>query len=121
MKVHIFGAVSSPSCANFALQKTAQDNQHNYSKEAVDTIQHNFYVGDCLKSVFSKIQAISLFKELSEICSKGGFKLTKWTSNSKSVLLSMPVDDRRELVKDLDLDKKVHKLKVHWVSVKYRE
>ncbi|KAL7827080.1 hypothetical protein SRHO_G00327980 [Serrasalmus rhombeus] len=33
MKVHLFGAVSSPSCANFALQKTAQDNQHNYDKE----------------------------------------------------------------------------------------
>ncbi|KAL7826237.1 hypothetical protein SRHO_G00339750 [Serrasalmus rhombeus] len=33
MKVHLFGAISSPSCANFALQKTAQDNQHNYDKE----------------------------------------------------------------------------------------
>lgn len=27
MLVHIFGAMSSPSCANFALQKTADDNE----------------------------------------------------------------------------------------------
>ena len=28
MLVHLFGAVSSPSCASFALRRTAEDNQH---------------------------------------------------------------------------------------------
>lgn len=32
MIVHIFGAVSSPSCATFALLKTADDNQNQYSE-----------------------------------------------------------------------------------------
>ena len=38
MTVHLFGAVSSPSCANFALRKTATDNQEDFSNEAVKTV-----------------------------------------------------------------------------------
>jgi len=30
MTVHLFGAVSSPACANYALQSTADDNEDNY-------------------------------------------------------------------------------------------
>ncbi|GAA6102997.1 uncharacterized protein LOC117595338 [Tachysurus ichikawai] len=33
MTVHLFGAVSSPSIANFALRKTAQDNTSNFPPE----------------------------------------------------------------------------------------
>ena len=39
------------------------------------------------------------------MCATGGFKLTKWTSNSRAVLASVPVDERAKEVKDLDLDK----------------
>lgn len=38
------GPTSWPSCANFGLQQTADDNQQEFSKEAVDSIKHNFYV-----------------------------------------------------------------------------
>ena len=51
MKVHIFGATSSPACANYALLRTAQDNEQSFSKLARDTVRHNFYVDDCLQSV----------------------------------------------------------------------
>ena len=51
MAVHLFGGVSSPSFANFALKKTAEDNRSTFSLEAVHTLKHNFYVEDCLKSV----------------------------------------------------------------------
>ena len=30
MCVHLFGATSSPSCCNFALKKTACDNEHKF-------------------------------------------------------------------------------------------
>ncbi|KAK7882732.1 hypothetical protein WMY93_028906 [Mugilogobius chulae] len=33
MRVHLFGAVSSPSIANFALRQTAEDNKHKYEQE----------------------------------------------------------------------------------------
>ena len=39
MTVHLFGAVSSPSCANFALRKTGVDNQADFSTEAVRTVE----------------------------------------------------------------------------------
>ncbi len=38
MTVHLFGAVSSPSCACFAQRKTAEDNQHSIDLEVIDTV-----------------------------------------------------------------------------------
>ena len=46
MLVHIFGAKSSPCCANKALNATAQDNERNYSPEVIKTVHRNFYVDD---------------------------------------------------------------------------
>lgn len=105
MTVHLFGAVSSPSCANFALKRTADDNEGKCSTEVLNTIRHNFYVDDFLKSVPNESQAICLVKELKSVCATGGFKLTKWTSNSRAVLASVPAEERAKEVKDLDLDK----------------
>ncbi len=54
MTVHLFGAVSSPSCACYALRKTAEDNQALFPAEVIQTVKHNFYVDDCSKSTSSK-------------------------------------------------------------------
>lgn len=105
MKVHLFGAVSSPSITNFALQQTGKDNSDKYSMEVLDTIKHNFYVDDCLKSVASKRQAIKLIKDLREACAHGGFTLTKWVSNSQEVLTTVPEKHRAKLVKQRDCDR----------------
>eukprot|EP00064_Thunnus_orientalis_P022985 superscaffoldBa00008270_g23209 len=105
MIVHIFGAVSSPSCATFASLKTAEDNQDKYPAEAVDTVRQNFYVDDCLKSVSPVEQAVQLYKNLKEMCSKGGFHLNKWLSNNHSVLARIPEEERAKEVKTLNLDR----------------
>ncbi|KAK2559394.1 hypothetical protein P5673_018015 [Acropora cervicornis] len=42
--VHIFGAKSSPCCANKALNNTAQDNEDNSLQEVVETVHRNFCV-----------------------------------------------------------------------------
>lgn len=55
---------------------------------------------DCLKSVATEIQAI----DLRDLCSLGGFKLTKWGSNSRAVLTSIPDEDKAKQKKNLDLD-----------------
>ena len=83
--VHLFGATSSPSCANFGLRRTADDNHAVFSKEVTDTVRRNFYVDDCLKSVRNEVEAIPLVSDLRELLSKGGFRLTKWISNSRRV------------------------------------
>lgn len=87
MTVHLFGATSSASCASYVLKTTAEDNHEQYSKEAVDTVLNNFYVDDCLKSVPTEVQVVNIQEELTSLCTQGRFRLTKWISNSRAVLL----------------------------------
>ena len=102
MKKHIFGSVSSPGCANFALQKCAKDN-YNFSPEAARTIERSFYIDDCLKSVPSVEAAVKLVDELKQLCAKGGFNLTKFVSNRPEVTESLPNIDKTELMKSAEL------------------
>ena len=104
MAVHLFGGVSSPSCANFALKKTAEDNKTSFDPETVRTVKRNFYVDDCLKSVTSDESAIFLVDNLTELLRRGGFRLTKWLSNSRKVVESIPEAERATVVKNLDFD-----------------
>ena len=59
---------------------------------------------DILKSVASDNAAIRLAGQLRELLSRGGFKLTKWLSNSRKVIESVPESERAALVKNLDFD-----------------
>ena len=104
MQVHIFGATSSPSCANFCLRRVADDNEEDFDAETLDTVHRNFYVDDCLKSVSTTEQAVKLTSELRELLSRGGFNLTKWISNDKEVLASIPKSERASSVLDLDFE-----------------
>lgn len=88
MLVHIFGAKSSPCCANKALNRTAQDNEDNYPPEVGKTVRRNFYVDDVLKSVQSIEKAVHLASDLTKLLKEGGFCLTKFSSNSREVLQS---------------------------------
>ena len=101
MGVHLFGAVSSPSCANFALRKAAVDNSQHFDSEAINTVNRNFYVDDCLNSVPGEEEAIRLTGDLRRLLEKGGFNLTKWVSNSRRVIESLPVSERAGTFKDL--------------------
>lgn len=103
MRVHLFGATSSPGCANLALKKTADDNADCH-ENAAKFLKTNFYVDDGLVSTGTVTEAVSLIKEAREMCAKGGFRLHKFVSNSKEVLESVPVIDRAKGVKELNLD-----------------
>ena len=48
MTVHQFGAKSSPTCAAFALRYASEMQSENFSQEAVQAVQKNFYVDDFL-------------------------------------------------------------------------
>ncbi|XP_062415351.1 uncharacterized protein LOC134107519 [Pungitius pungitius] len=105
MTVHLFGAVSSPSVACLALRKTAEDNQANFSTEVIETVNRNFYMDDLLKSLPSEADAVTMAKNLTTICDRGGFTLTQWISNSRRVLQSLPEDLRSKNLHELDLDR----------------
>ena len=103
MDVHLFGATSSPSCANFALRKSADDNRGEFPEDIINAVKRNFYVDDCLKSVKSSGCAIDFVVQLRHLLSKGGFRLTKWLCNREEVLESIPESERAPSVLDLDL------------------
>ena len=113
MTMHLFGA-ASPTCANFALQKTATDNADECDEDVAETIKRNFYVDDCLKSVLNDDLTIKLAADLRDILQRGGFRLTKWVSNSPKVLASIPEIDRAGSVKDLCLEQLTLE---HWCPV----
>ena len=62
MTVHLFGATSSPGCANFALKTTVDRYEETCGSAAADFIRRNFYVDDGLKSVPSVEQAKELMR-----------------------------------------------------------
>ena len=77
---HIFGAKDSPTCANYALQRTARDNAKEYP-EAAKAVLENFYMDDYLDSVESPERALIRSKESVHLLHLGGFKPTKFVSN----------------------------------------
>ena len=107
MTVHLFGATSSPGCSNFALKSTANDNEREIGSTAANFLREDFYVDDSLKSVPSVHEAVQLIKDAKEMCKRGGFRLQKFTSNSKEVISSVPLEDRAEEIKNIDLDQDV--------------
>ena len=103
MKVHLFGAGSSPGCANFGLKKAADDGEAEYGKEVAKFIRRDFYVDDGLKSVPAVEEAVTLRKASQGICARARLKLQKMMSNKREVLEEFPIDERAQSVKESDL------------------
>ena len=104
MVVHPFGAVSSPSCANFALKQASNESEKEQGSLVADMMRRNVYVDDCLKSVALEDVAIPLIAGLCQACFNGCFRLTKFICNSCTVLESLPEEERSNEVQSLDLD-----------------
>ena len=81
------------------MKKTAEEHGDDYDQSIQNTIANNMYVDDCLASVATEEKANYLIKNLMALCKRGGFRLTKWLSNCKEVLKSLPEEDRAEDVK----------------------
>ena len=81
----IFRAQSPSICANFGLQKRAQNKvaEWHYASQVA---QHSFYIDNRLVSVEFREKAIQLKNYLNCVLAKGDFKLNKWaTSFEKEV------------------------------------
>ena len=75
----------------------------------------NFY-DDMLRALKNEEIAIQVAKVSMSLLSQGGFKLTKFMSNSRTVLQEIPVEKRALPNLDLDLDQLPieRTLGVHW-------
>ena len=98
LNVHVFGAKSSPSCANFALRSTVSK-----SDEVNNCILKNFYVDDVLKSCNDENQAVNLAHNLISTLFDHSFNLTGFFSNSCKLLNSLPLDKLSEKVKEVNI------------------
>ena len=103
MKVHLFGAASSPSVCNYALRRIPDDFQ--CSDTVTETIRKHFYVDDCLKASTSAAEASAEIEDLRAACLKGGFRLRKFVANDIAVLDTIPSSEVAEKIKNLDLRK----------------
>lgn len=103
MDVHLFGATSSPSIANFCLHQTAKTYRNKYGEEAANVLLKDFYVDDGLKSEPTTDQAINIIKDTQQMCAAANLCLHKFASNKTEVLESLPTEDHAKDLKDLDL------------------
>ena len=76
------------------------EHQNDYSSQTIATIEKDFFVDDLLKSLLNSQMAIELVKELRELLAKAGCKLTKWSSNSREVLETIPANEIVESVRN---------------------
>ena len=85
MQVHIFGAASSPCIANSTLRPVAEYSAEDFGAAAVTAVKRNFYVDDALPSTNDEDAAEKLASDLVDLLGRGGFCLTKFSSNSKKL------------------------------------
>lgn len=102
MKVHLFGASSSPGCVNYGLRHLAEGSRDQYPL-GFDFVMNNFYVDDGVTSVQTTADAIQLAREARELCAIGGLRLHKFVSSDKAVLESIPPSERANDIREPDL------------------
>ena len=103
MCAHVFGGTSSATCSNYALRRTAMENEAVFGEAAANALHDNFYIDDLLKSIEELDSAKRLVKDIINMCKSGGFYLTKFIFNNKELLFSVTENQRRMGVKDQDL------------------
>ncbi|XP_064628046.1 uncharacterized protein LOC135487854 [Lineus longissimus] len=62
------------------------------------------YVDDLLESLDSVQKAISMITAVTQLTSRGGFRITGWLSNKREVLAAVSETERKHPTLDLDLD-----------------
>ena len=92
----IFGATSSPFCANFVLNRCAEDNAIEFPKP-VNAIKNHFFIDDCIHSLPSIEEAIETINQTKDSLHKGGFRLTKFVSNKHEALRFIEQEDQDDL------------------------
>ena len=82
MTIHLPGAKSSPSVATYALQRCGA------AADGIvkDSLKHDFYVDDLLKSMPSVPSSIEFCKNLKSALGANGFQLCKWVSNCEELI-----------------------------------
>ena len=74
----------------------------------------HLYVDDLLHSVMTENEGIHLSNQLRNLLELRGFHLTKWMSNSRLIIESLPETERIKAVQNLDLTQSVLPVESSW-------
>ena len=88
-----FGINSSPFLAIGTAQHHAKESTETFP-EASEAVVNDMYVDDVLTGAENESNALTLQKSLDTMMKAGGFKLTKWASNSEFVCANIPEDEK---------------------------
>ncbi|XP_037874876.1 uncharacterized protein LOC119630245 [Bombyx mori] len=109
-----FGTAAAPHLAVRTLHQVADDEGRNHPM-AVRIIKEDFYMDDLMSGESSAPEAIKRAQEVDNILQKGGFVLSKWSSNSAEFLKSIEPNKRTSRAQlDFKLDGNVQALGLIW-------
>ena len=80
---HIFGAAGSPSCCNYSLIRTVEDNQTDFSDKAVRAVKGDLYVDDLLTG---ERTVVDLIREITALLQRGGFRIAPCEKSTGSTM-----------------------------------
>ncbi|XP_074030342.1 uncharacterized protein [Leptinotarsa decemlineata] len=106
MKAMIFGAISSPSAAQFVKNKNAASFEDKYPG-IVRAMEKQHYVDDYLDSCHTIDEAIDRIRNVIVVHKEANFDMVKWISNSNEVMQSIPENFRANSQVDVKLDSKM--------------
>ena len=69
-------------------------------------MKRNMYVDEIMKSTSTTENAVGLASQLRKLLERGGFHLTKWYSNDRELLATIPESERAKSVVNLELEKR---------------
>lgn len=107
-----FGVSSSPFIAQRTLKQLVQDEGPMYPV-AAEVLSTSCYIDDIVCGAKSENDAISLYRDLTDMLSSGGFELHRWSSSSSNVLNIIP-QNHRESPHPLGSDNTIKVLGLEW-------
>ena len=117
LKTVTYGTSSAPYLAIKTLKTLAKDDQHLYPK-AAKALKSDFYMDDLMSGGETLEEIVQLKNDLSNLLKRGGFNLRKWNSNSKSLLKSIPENDRALSISyEINYEESIKTLGVLWNPV----
>ncbi|XP_049866249.1 uncharacterized protein LOC126366948 [Pectinophora gossypiella] len=96
-----FGTSSAPYLAVRALQQVAHDEGAQFPLAAPRVI-HDFYMDDLMTGCHSIEEGLQIYEQITEMLSRGGFPLQKWSSNSTE-LLELIKDESKDTEQNIEL------------------
>ena len=85
--------LTSPFLAQYVTQMHARMNCKDYPR-AAKTILKSTYIDDSIDSVATKKESICLYNNLTQLWNLANVQARKWSSNSKTLMQKIPVEDR---------------------------